>query len=83
MLLGIGTAKKRDLALMDVKEAIAAAAPLYIGEKIPKDNAERVVTGAMHLSPDLGKRMVAGIIRVKPVFVRELLPQDLKIESST
>jgi uncharacterized protein (DUF2252 family) len=79
-LLGIGTGKKRDLALMDVKEAIAAAAPRYPGGKMPKDNAERVVAGAMHLSPYLGKRMVAGIIRDKPVFVRELLPQDLKIE---
>ena len=80
VLLGIGTGKKRDLALMDVKEAIAAAAPRYISEKMPKDNAERVVAGAMHLSPHLGKRMVAGTIRDKPVFVRELLPQDLKIE---
>ena len=80
VLLGIGTGRRRDLALMDVKEAIAAAAPRYTGEKMPKDNAERVVAGAMHLSPHLGKRMVAGMIRDKPVFIRELLPQDLKIE---
>ena len=80
VLLGIGTGRKRDLALMDVKEAITAAAPRYTKEKMPKDNAERVVAGAMHLSPHLGKRMVAGIIRDKPVFIRELLPQDLKIE---
>lgn len=80
VLLGVGTGRRRSLALMDVKEAIAAAAPRYTGEKMPKDNAERVVTGAMHMSPHLGKRMVSGIIRDKPVFVRELLPQDLKIE---
>ena len=34
----------------------------------------------MHLSPHLGKRMVAGKIEGKSVFIRELLPQDLKIE---
>jgi hypothetical protein len=38
------------------------------------------MTGASHLSPYLGSRMQAVEIRGKPVFVRELLPQDLKIE---
>jgi uncharacterized protein (DUF2252 family) len=80
VLLGIGSGRKRDLALMDVKEAVAAAAPRYTKENMPKDQAERVVAGAMHLSPHLGKRMVAGVIAGKSVFVRELLPQDLKIE---
>jgi uncharacterized protein (DUF2252 family) len=80
VLLGIGTGKKRDLALMDVKEAIAAAAPRYGGRKMPKDQAERVVEGAMHLSPHLGKRMVAGKVDQRSVFIRELLPQDLKLE---
>jgi uncharacterized protein (DUF2252 family) len=80
VLLGIGKSKKRELALMDVKEAVKAAAPRYAGEKMPKDNAERVVQGALHLSPDLGKRMVAGSINYRSVFIRELLPQDLKIE---
>ena len=80
VLLGIGKGKKRDLALMDVKEAIAAAAPRYAREKMPKDNAERVVTGALHLSPLLGKRMAAGHVDKRSVFVRELLPQDLKVE---
>ena len=47
---------------------------------MPKDQAERVVEGAMHLSPHLGKRMVAGKIEGRSVFIRELLPQDLKIE---
>ena len=80
VLLGIGKGKKRDLALMDVKEAVKAAAPRYTGEKMPKDNAERVVQGALYLSPHLGKRMVAGAIEDRSVFIRELLPQDLKIE---
>jgi uncharacterized protein (DUF2252 family) len=79
-LLGIGTGKKRDMALMDVKEAVTAAAPRYGDEKMPKDNAKRVVEGTLHLSPHLGKRMVAGKIEKRPVFIRELLPQDLKIE---
>jgi uncharacterized protein (DUF2252 family) len=80
VLLGIGKGKKRDLALMDVKEAVKAAAPRYADQKMPKDNAERVVEGALHLSPHLGKRMVAGRFDGRSVFVRELLPQDLKIE---
>jgi uncharacterized protein (DUF2252 family) len=80
VLLGIWTGKKRDLALMDIKEAVVAAAPRYTNPKMPKDNAERVVEGALHLSPHLGKRMVAGHLAGRSVFIRELLPQDLKIE---
>jgi uncharacterized protein (DUF2252 family) len=80
VLLAVGSGKKRDLALMDVKEAVTAAAPRYSKQKMPKDQAERVVEGAIHLSPHLGKRMVAGKIEGKSVFIRELLPQDLKIE---
>src|ERR1700681_1943813 len=80
VLLGIGKGKKRDLALMDVKEAVPAAAPRYAGDKMPKDNAERVVEGARHLSPHLGSRMVAGDLAKRSVFIRELLPQDLKVE---
>jgi uncharacterized protein (DUF2252 family) len=80
VLPGIGKGKKQNVALMDIKKAVKAAAPRYAGEKIPKDNAERVVQGALHLSPLLGKRMVAGSIGDKSVFIRELLPQDLKIE---
>jgi uncharacterized protein (DUF2252 family) len=82
VLLGIGEGKKRDFALMDVKEAVLAAAPRYASEKMPKDNAVRVVEGARHLSPQLGNRMVASQLAKRPVFIRELLPQDLKIEIS-
>jgi uncharacterized protein (DUF2252 family) len=44
------------------------------------NQAERVVEGARHLSPFLGKRMRAVNLMHKSVFVRELAPQDLKIE---
>jgi uncharacterized protein (DUF2252 family) len=65
---------------MDLKEAVRAAAPRAVGAKMPIDQAERVVEGARHLSPHLGKRMRAVKLMNKSVFVRELLPQDLKIE---
>jgi uncharacterized protein (DUF2252 family) len=68
---------------MDLKEAVRAAAPRAVGVKIPLDQAERVVEGARHLSPYLGKRMRAVELLEKSVFVRELLPQDLKIEIET
>jgi uncharacterized protein (DUF2252 family) len=80
VLLQIGSGKQKELALMDIKEAVAAAAPRYPNQKMPKDQAERVVEGARHLSPHLGTRMVAGKIDDRSVFIRELLPQDLKIE---
>jgi uncharacterized protein (DUF2252 family) len=80
ILLTIGSGKKRDMALMDVKEAVNVAAPRYAKQKMPKDQAERVVEGAMRLSPHLCKRMVAGKIDGRSVFIHELLPQDLKIE---
>jgi uncharacterized protein (DUF2252 family) len=47
---------------------------------MPSDQGERVVEGARHLSPYLGKRMRALKLLGKPAFVRELMPQDLKIE---
>jgi uncharacterized protein (DUF2252 family) len=47
---------------------------------MPEDPAERVVAGATALSPHLGERMVAATVLDRPVFLRELMPQDLKIE---
>ncbi len=47
---------------------------------MPRDNGERVVTGARNLSPFLGSRMLATRFLDKAVFIRELLPQDLKLE---
>jgi uncharacterized protein (DUF2252 family) len=47
---------------------------------MPKDNAERVVAGARALSPNLGQRLMAAKLFGKSVVIRELMPQDLKIE---
>jgi uncharacterized protein (DUF2252 family) len=47
---------------------------------MPRDNAVRVVTGAQALSPYLGQRMLAARLLDKAVIIRELMPQDLKIE---
>ena len=44
------------------------------------DPAERVVAGARALSPHLGERMIAAKLLGKSVFIRELAPQDLKLE---
>ena len=66
--------------LMDVKEAVAAAAPHSQDADMPENDAERVVTGARALSPFLGSRILAARLLDKSVFIRELLPQDLKLE---
>ncbi len=68
------------LCLLDIKEAVRAAAPRAAAADMPRDNAERVVTGAAALSPNLGERMIAARLLGKPVVVRELMPQDLKLE---
>jgi uncharacterized protein (DUF2252 family) len=68
------------LCLMDIKEASQAVAPRYPAAHMPRDNAERVVTGARNLAPNLGERMLAARFLERPVFLRELLPQDLQLE---
>jgi uncharacterized protein (DUF2252 family) len=82
VLLAVSDEKTGDgsLCLIDVKEAAQAAAPRHGKIKTPRDNAERVVEGARHLSPYLGERMAAEHLLDRSVFVRELLPQDLKLE---
>jgi uncharacterized protein (DUF2252 family) len=47
---------------------------------MPRDNAQRVVEGARHLSPNLGQRMLAARFLTKAIFLRELLPQDLQLK---
>ena len=79
-LLRIGRGKHSSLCLVDVKEGVTAAAPRATKVEMPRDNAARVVTGAKALSPNLGERMVAAGLLDKAVIVRELMPQDLKIE---
>ena len=71
---------KAKFGLIDVKEAVASVAPAAAGAQMPHDPAERVVAGARAMSPNLGDRMVAAKLLAKSVLVRELLPQDLKIE---
>jgi len=82
VLVGVGNNKRKpkDIAFLDVKEAVAPAAPRAVGANIPHDNAERVVQGALHMSPNLGERMLAAHLGSRAVFVRELMPQDLKLE---
>jgi uncharacterized protein (DUF2252 family) len=65
--------------LMDLKEAAEALSPEG-SRDIPRDPARRVIEGARRVSPFLGDRMRAVTLMGKPLFVREVLPQDLKIE---
>jgi uncharacterized protein (DUF2252 family) len=71
---------EEDYCLVDLKEAVKASAPHAKRAKMPSDQAERVVEGARHLSPYLGDRMLAAKLDGNSVFVRELMPQDRKIE---
>lgn len=80
LLVAVGEGKRRELCLIDVKEAVKAAAPRAPGSAMPKDNGERVVEAARRLSPYLGERMRASRLLDRSVFVRELRPQDLKLE---
>ena len=82
VLVGVDGAapKTGGLCLMDLKEAVKAAAPRQAKARMPRDNGERVVTGARHVSPFLGGRMLAAHCLDRAVFLRELLPEDLKLE---
>jgi len=86
VLLGVGPRKDKEYCLVDIKEAVRAAAPAApAGTRVknpgmPKDYAQRVVTGACNLSPFLGERMLAAKLLSRPVVLRELMPQDLKLE---
>jgi uncharacterized protein (DUF2252 family) len=82
VLLGIGDLdpKTGGLCLIDIKEAGPAAAPAAPNRRMPKDDAKRVVQGARKLSPNLGDRMAPAALLGKPVVLRELMPQDLKIQ---
>jgi uncharacterized protein (DUF2252 family) len=72
-----------ELCLMDMKEAVRAVAPKSRSISLPRDNAQRVVEGARALSPNLGDRMHATRLMNRSFFVRELSPQDLKLELDT
>jgi uncharacterized protein (DUF2252 family) len=79
-MLRVGEGKSATFNLVDIKEATSAAAPRTEKRPMPRDNAVRVVTGAKALSPNLGERMAATRLLGKGVVLRELMPQDLKIE---
>jgi uncharacterized protein (DUF2252 family) len=83
VLLDVGKnkeTKKDEYCLMDIKEAAAAAAPRAADAEMPRDNAKRVVEGARNLSPALGDRMMASTLLERSFVLRELMPQDLKLE---
>jgi uncharacterized protein (DUF2252 family) len=81
LLVGVqGEDAKSETLLIDIKEAAPAAAPSTPGAKMPADNAARVVAGARALSPFLGRRMLAGKLMRRSVVIRELTPQDLKLD---
>ncbi len=80
VLVAIDRGKAERHCLVDVKEAVAAAAPRSAAAGMPEDDAVRVVTGARSLSPFLGGRMMPARLLESAVFLRELLPQDLKLE---
>ncbi|MET0790541.1 MAG: DUF2252 family protein [Polyangiaceae bacterium] len=67
-------------SLLDLKEATRPVAPVGSFRDLPEHDGERVVTGARALAPALGERMLSGTISGRSLFVRELMPQDLKVE---
>jgi len=79
-MLRVGEGENSTLCLVDVKEAVTAAAPRAADAAMPRGNADRVVAGARALSPNLGRRMIAARLLDRGVVLRELMPQDLKIE---
>jgi uncharacterized protein (DUF2252 family) len=72
--------KDDEFCLIDIKEASPAAAPHARGAVMPRDNGKRVVEGAKQLAPALGDRMMATKFLGRSIILRELMPQDLKVE---
>ncbi len=75
-----GNAKTDEFCLIDIKEASPAAAPRARDAVMPRDNGKRVVEGAKQLAPALGDRMMATKVLGRSIVLRELMPQDLKLE---
>ena len=74
-----GKKKRKSRCLLDVKEAIETWAPAASRAQLPRSEGMRVVMGARKLAPALGERMTAATVLDREVFIRELLPQDLKM----
>ncbi len=83
VMLRVGHGRAASMCLVDIKEGVAAAAPRAPDADVPRDNAIRVVTAAKAMSPYLGERMMACRLLGKGVVLRELMPQDLKLEIDT
>jgi uncharacterized protein (DUF2252 family) len=82
VLVNVGTEKSKDddFCLIDIQEANPAATPRARNAPMPKDNGLQVVEGARHQTPALSDRMIAGRLLDRSVVLRELMPQDLKLE---
>ena len=76
----MGTKGAAAFSLLDIKQAISPLAPTVDPAALPAHYGERVVAGARALAPLLGERMISGTVGGRAVFVRELMPQDLKLE---
>ena len=76
----VGKKGRSGFSLLDIKQAVSPLAPKARGAMMPTHFGDRVVLGARALAPSLGARMLSGTIGGRAVFVRELLPQDLKLE---
>jgi uncharacterized protein (DUF2252 family) len=81
--VGGGDGSAGGQCLIDIKEAIGPAAPRASGAVMPHGAPERVIAGATALSPHLGRRMRPGHLQGRGVVLRELMPQDLKLELET
>jgi uncharacterized protein (DUF2252 family) len=79
-MVRIGEGEASELALIDLKEGVSAAAPCTPNAAMPTDDATRVVAGAKALSPNLGERMIPARMMGRSIVLRELMPQDLKLE---
>jgi uncharacterized protein (DUF2252 family) len=82
VLLSVQGKKRRshEYCLVDIKEAAPAVAPRSPRCTMPSNDAKRVIEGARNLSPALGERMISAHLLGRSVFLRELMPQDMKLE---
>jgi len=80
VILEVGEGKSASLCLIDIKQAVTAAAPRAAEAAMPKDEATRIIAGAKALSPNLGDRMIAARFLGASLVLRELKPQDLKVD---
>lgn len=83
-LVHVVGSRKSKLSLIDIKEAAPSFAPAAPDRAdrphMPAHHGERVVEGARALSPNLGERLAAGNLAGRPVIVRELAPEDMKLD---